>query len=333
MSRKALILGAHGRFGHTALTALDAAGWTTHAFDRARDDLLVAARDAEVIVNGWNLPYARWAADLPALTASVIAAARASGATVVLPGNIYVYGQDLPPVLSAGTPHRATNPLGRIRRDMEGAYRASGVKTVVLRAGDYLDTETSNNWFHRILCAHIAKGRFTYPGPMEVEHAWAFLPDLGAALVRLLDRSEDLPVFADLPFDGHTLTGREMAAALGRIIGRPVRARSMSWAPIGLARPFWPEARHLVQMRYLWQRPHRVDGAALEAVTGPLLRTDLDTALRRASAPLLQNAMSTQTSRWSEAAAAASDVTPITGASSGQMTPAPTTSSPAAGRM
>jgi nucleoside-diphosphate-sugar epimerase len=297
MARTVLILGASGRFGQTAATALDAAGWQVRRFDRARDDLTTAARGADVIVNAWNLPYARWDAEIPRLTASVIEAARGAGAAVMMPGNLYVYGRDLPPVLSAGTPHRATNPLGRIRREMEAAYRASGVKTVVLRAGDFLDTEASGNWFDRVLCARFASGRFSYPGPMDIPHAWAFLPDLGEALARVLDRLEDLPRFSDLPFDGHTATGRDMAAALARITGRPVRAGSMSWLPIQLARPFWPAARHLLEMRYLWQRPHRVDGAALDAVIGPVPRTDLDTALGRAVAPLLQKARSTQTNR------------------------------------
>ncbi|MBF9059547.1 epimerase [Rhodobacterales bacterium HKCCSP123] len=297
MSRTALVLGANGRFGRTAANALGSAGWRVRRFDRSSGDLAAAARDADVIVNGWNLPYARWATEVPRLTAAVIEAARGAGAAVLLPGNLYVYGEDLPPVLSARTPHRAAHPLGRIRRELEAAYRGSGVKTVVLRAGDFLDTEASGNWFDRILCARIAKGKFTYPGPMDVEHAWAFLPDLGAALVRLLDRVEALPDFSDMPFDGHTLTGQDLARALERATAHPIRARTMSWLPIHLARPFWSEAKHLVEMHYLWNRPHRVDGAALEAVIGPLQRTDLDTALRRACAPLLQKVRSTQTNR------------------------------------
>lgn len=297
MTRTALILGASGRFGRAASAALQAAGWTVHAFDRARDDLTTAARGKDLIVNGWNPPYASWATDLPVLAASVIEAARASGATVMIPGNIYVYGTDLPPVLSSDTPHRAQHPLGRLRREMEAAYRDAGVKTIILRAGDFLDTEASGNWFDRILAAKIMRGRFVYPGPTDLDHAWAFLPDLAEALARVAARIDDLPAFTDLGFAGHTATGRQLGEGIGRIIGKPLRVTRMSWLPIQMARPFWPEAKHLIEMRYLWQRPHRIDGTALAELIGPVPHRPLDDALCAAIAPLLQNSRSTQTSR------------------------------------
>jgi nucleoside-diphosphate-sugar epimerase len=297
MTRHALILGSHGRFGRAANTALQAAGWTTHAFDRGRDDLPTAARGAQVIVNGWNLPYARWSAELPGLTEAVIDAARVSGAAVAIPGNLYVYGTDLPAVLLPDTPHRATHPLGRMRREMEERYRAAEVKTVVLRAGDFIDTAASGNWFDRVLAAKVARGRFTYPGPPDIDHAWAFLPDLGVALAEVLDRLDDLPGHCDLSFAGHTASGRQLAEGVGRVTGTPMRIKRMPWWPIHLSRPVWPEARHLIEMRYLWNRPHRVDGTALADLIGPRPQRPLDDALRAAIAPLCQKARSTQTSR------------------------------------
>jgi hypothetical protein len=37
----------------------------------------------------------------------------------------------------------------------------------------------------------------------------------------------------------------------------------MSWKPIYLLSPFWPMARGLIEMRYLWSLPHSVDGTDL----------------------------------------------------------------------
>jgi hypothetical protein len=45
---------------------------------------------------------------VPGLTAKVIAAAKATGAAVMIPGNVYVFGRDLPEVLTPDTPHAAT---------------------------------------------------------------------------------------------------------------------------------------------------------------------------------------------------------------------------------
>ena len=302
MPKTALILGPTGRFGRHMTAALSRHGWHTRAFNRATDDLQKAAEGVDLIVNGWNPKYTDWAAQVPTLTRQVIAAAETSGAAVLLPGNIYVYGQDIPPVIGPETPHRAMHPLGQIRRKMEDAYRDAGVKTVILRAGDYIDTEPSENWFHKIIVAHLAKGRVSYPGPMTLPHAWAFLPDVAEAGVLVADRLEALPVFSDFMFEGYTLTGHELSQALGDAIGQNIKTKRMSWLPIQMARPFWAEAKHLVEMRYLWRRPHRPDGRALARFIQPNFKpTPLHQALQTACAPMLQYSTSTQTRRWSEA--------------------------------
>jgi nucleoside-diphosphate-sugar epimerase len=301
MPKTALILGASGRFGRHMQAALTRHGWQTRAFNRATDTLPEAAKGTDLIVYGWNPRYSQWAAQVPGLTQQVIAAAKSSGAAVLFPGNVYVYGEDLPPVIGPNTPHRATNHLGQIRRQMEQAYRDAGVKTVILRAADYIDTEASENWFHKIIIANLAKGRVSYPGPMDQPHPWAYLPDLAEAGARLAGKLDTLPTFSDFMFEGYTLTGAELAQAIETAIGQPVPARSMSWLPIHLMRPVWAEAKHLVEMRYLWRRPHRCDGSALDKLLPDLHRTPLNEALQKACAPMLQKSTSTQTSRWSEA--------------------------------
>lgn len=287
MTRTALVLGATGRFGRHISDALSRHGWTVRKFERARDTLPDAAMGASLIVNSWNPPYSQWARQVPDLTRQVIAAAQASGAAVMIPGNLYMYGKDLPPVLSPDTPHRTAHHLGKIRLAMEGAYRDAGVKTVILRAGDYIDTEASGNWFDKIIAVNVAKGKFSYPGPLDQLHAWAFLPDVADAGARLVERLDALPVFSEFTFDGVTLTGAEMARAIEQATGQQLRAERMNWVPIHLVRPFWKEAKHLLEMRYLWNRPHSVDGRALEAAIKGYKATPLDEALRQAVKPLL----------------------------------------------
>ncbi len=301
MSKTALILGATGRFGRHMADALTRHGWTVRPFNRAKDDLVQAAEGADLIVNAWNPPYSKWAVLVPDLTKQVIAAAKSSGAAVLIPGNVYVFGEDLPAIIGPDTPHRATNSLGHIRRQLEAAYRDAGVKTIILRAGDYIDTETSENWLHKIIAAKIAKGRFSYPGPLDRPHAWAYLPDLTEAGAMLADRLESLPLFSDYMFEGYTLTGAELAQAVQAATGQPVKAKVMSWMPIHLMRPFWAEAKHLVEMRYLWRRPHQGNGQALAQSLPTVPHTPLKEALQKACAPLLQKSTSTQTNRWSEA--------------------------------
>ncbi|MEM1064844.1 MAG: epimerase [Pseudomonadota bacterium] len=282
MSGTALILGANGRFGSHAAAAFWNACWHVKIFERGRDDLIEEARGADVIVNGWNPGYPDWARAVPQITEAVIEAAAASGATVILPGNVYVFGEDAPARLGAATPHAAENPLGQVRAEMEAAYRSAGVQTIVLRAGDFLDTEASGNWFDKVIARAAPKGWLEYPGPLDAPHAWAYLPDLARAAVALAERRAELPAFTDVPFPGYTLTGQEIAQAAAAALGRPIEARQMCWLPIKLARPVWPLARYLVEMRYLWSKPHWLDGAHFDALVPDFVPTPVPLALRRA---------------------------------------------------
>ena len=279
MTGSVLVLGANGRFGRHAAEAFWNAGWTVALFDRRTDDLTAKARRADVIVNGWNPPYPRWQTEVPSLTDKVIAAARASGATVLLPGNVYTFGKDAPALFGVKTPHRANNPLGQVRTRMEATYRASGVRTIILRCGDFLDTQPSGNWFDRVVAARLPKGPLRYPGALDVPHAWAWLPDVARAAVALAERRNSLPTFADIPFAGYTLTGAELAEACSRALGQPVAVVRMSWLPILALAPVWRMARHLAEMRYLWDKPHRLDPAPLAALLPRFHATPVEEAL------------------------------------------------------
>ncbi|SFK92569.1 epimerase [Shimia haliotis] len=302
MTKTVLILGATGRFGRNAATAFESAGWDVRRFDRSKDTLRQAVHGVQVIVNAWNPPYYDWAAQVPGLHADVIEAARLVDATVIVPGNVYVFGDGNGGTWDVTTPHLAQNPLGKIRRDLEDAYRESGVRTIVLRAGDFLDTEPSGNWFDMIMAPKLAKGVFTYPGATDIDHAWAYLPDLCRAAVQLAEKRDELNRFEDVPFPGYTLSGEKMADRLAAVTGRSISLKKMNWLPIQLARPFWKLAPHLLEMRYLWNMPHRLSGARLNVLLPEFQHTPLERALASTVPPAAlqhptgQNPMSTQTS-------------------------------------
>lgn len=282
MSQTVLVLGASGRFGRNAVASFSKAGWNTRRFDRRTQNLRIAAQGADVIVNAWNPPYTEWARQVPGLHRKVIETAVETGATVIVPGNTYVYGADAPAPWSEKTPHGARNQLGQIRIEMERAYRSSGVRTIMLRAGDFIDTEASGNWFDKIMTARLARGDFVYPGNPDIPHSWAFLPDLTKAAVQLAEKRDVMPDFLDIPFPGYTLTGHEMVAALSRATGRDLRLRKMSWLPIQLARPVWKMAGSLLEMRYLWNTPHWLDGSRFQQEMPGFEETPVDEALRQA---------------------------------------------------
>ncbi len=286
MQQTVLILGGTGRFGRAAAEAFWNAGWRVRVFDRRTDRLPEAAIGADVIVNGWNPPYTQWADLLPGLTDTVIEAARASGATVIQAANVYVYGAGSPETLGPDTPHAARNTLGRLRIAMEDRLRSAGIPVILLRAGDFIDTEGSGNWFDRVLLARLSKGRLEYPGDPDIPHAWAWLPDLGRAAVALAERRATLPRVEEVLFPGYTLTGRELTRLVAGASGRPVRLARFAWWPLYLARPFWRMAGGLIEMRYLWNMAHRLDGTRFAEQVPGFRATPVEEAIAEAVAGL-----------------------------------------------
>jgi len=310
LARTVLVLGANGRFGRAAVHAFAAAGWQVLAQLRRApraplpagvhvvmgDALDVAAlarasQGTQIVVNGLNPLYTEWADKLPPQTAAVLALTRALGATLMLPGNVYNFGRALPALLSEATPFVADHAKAAQRIAVEAALRQAarqdGVRSIVIRAGDFLGD--AGTWADlamlKGLGARLAKGRrghFTHLGPTDLPHAWAWLPDLAATFEHVaalqLAQPGRLAPHTVLHFAGHTLTGEQLQQSIETALGQPLQRAALPWWTLRLASPFVPLLRALLQMRYLWQRPHQLDGRALSALlaeTGPVPHTPL----------------------------------------------------------
>lgn len=296
MSSTVLILGASGRFGRHAEAAFAAAGWSVRTFKRGTDKLPAAAQGVDVIVNAWNPEYPDWQKLLPRLHKEVADAAAKSGATVLLPGNVYVFGPETATPWSEVSAHAAQNPLGAIRRQIEDGYRQAGARTVILRAGDFLDDRASGNWFDRVMTAKLGNGVFTYPGNPDIAHAWAYLPDLARAAVALSTIRDRLPACFDVPFPGYTLSGEDIKRQLQDLIGQSISLKQMSWLPIQLIAPVWRMGACLLEMRYLWDTPHSLDGGLFSKTLPAFEHTPAPVAFAQTLQGLGFKARSTQTS-------------------------------------
>jgi nucleoside-diphosphate-sugar epimerase len=308
MAGTVVVLGAKGRFGRAAVEAFVDAGWSVTALARSwagsppnpqvtkvegdafdRIALQRACMGAEIIVNAVNPPYANWRRDIPKLTKSVIAAAKATKATIMLPGNVYNYGEGMPEKLIETTPQAAKAGKGKLRTQMEAAYAdagRSGVRTIVLRGGDFIEGTNTGNWFDDQIAVNIGKGRVMYPGPLDRVHAWAYLPDMARAMAGLAAKHKDFGEFEAFGFSGYSLTGSELIHALSRAAGRELKIGQMNWAMIDILGLVLRSLREVAQMRYLWQVPHALDGTKLARHLPDFVPTPLDIALQQSLAGL-----------------------------------------------
>jgi len=312
-SRAVIVLGANGRVGRVLVRAFAGAGWRVYAQARraledaaggrvialriGADDtaaLALAAPDATVVVNAMNPLYTRWDTDALPLNDRAIALARRLGATLMLPGNVYNYGSPIPEWISESTPQRPVNPKGHIRARMEAAMRVPGLRSIVVRAGDFYGGPGKGTWIDQVILKDIARGRITYPGPLDRAHSWTYLPDLAQAFVQLAERREQLNAHETFHFPGHTVTGADFVAAITRASRRAgllaaqasPRIAGLPWPLIRAIGLVYPLMRELARMSYLWREPHGLVSERLARVLGTIPHTPLDEALARTVAEL-----------------------------------------------
>ncbi len=279
MTKTVLILGSSGKIGRHAAEAFTRAGWQVRRYDRKANDMVRAARGVDVIVNGLNPPkYHDWKNLIPAITKQVIEAARASGATVLIPGNVYNFGER-GGEWSESTPQLPNSRKGKIRVDMERAYRDAGVQTIVLRAGNFIDPYHNEDVMSLLHLRSIRSGKVMAAGDPRAMQAYCYLPDWARAAVALAEIREQLAPFEDVPLGGHAFSVEQLTTHLSERLSTPLKVTQFPWWVLSLCSPFWELAREMLEMRYLWSTPHWLSSDKLERLLPDFRTTPLDTVM------------------------------------------------------
>lgn len=305
--KSALVIGATGSVGGEVAAALLVHGWRVRGLHRdparaAREavgldaiewvkgdamsaaEVTAAAQGAQLIVHGASPPgYRNWAGLAVPMLEATIAAAKATGARILFPGNVYNYGPDAFPMMAEDAPQNPRTRKGAIRVAMERRLESASVRTLVVRAGDFFGPVSASSFLTEGM---VAKDKplksVAYPGPREIRHAWAYLADLAETMARLADIEATLPDHAAYHFGGHQITGDEMIAALERVAGRRLTVKRFPWLALRALAPFVEMLRELSEMRYLWDNTVLLDNAKLVKTLGAEPHTPLETALRTA---------------------------------------------------
>jgi nucleoside-diphosphate-sugar epimerase len=308
MTRQALIIGATGAFGSHAAAALIKHGWSVRALARDPDaarvrapampidwvkgdamdppSVLAAAAGAQLIVHAVNPPgYRNWAGTVLPMIEATIAAAKANGARILVPGNVYNFAPDAGGAIAEDATQAPVTRKGAIRVEMERRLRAAseeGVRVLMLRAGDFFGAGGANSALDWLVLKRKGRAAAMFrPGPGKVRRAFAYLPDLAETAARLLDREADLGAFEVFHFAGHFISLDELVAAVRRASGRPgLPTLPFPWALMGLMSPWDETLRELMEMRYLWRSPIGLSNARLTSFLGDEPQTPLITALR-----------------------------------------------------
>jgi nucleoside-diphosphate-sugar epimerase len=284
--------------GYAAAEAFRDAGWRVKSLVRpgrsgiaprgtevvevvTRDAAVEAARGSTVVLNALNPALTLWQRDALSHAYAGIAAAESNGATLLFPGNVWNYGRSMPAVLDENTPMQPTMRKGRLRAEMEQRIREAcdrGMRAIVLRAGDFFGSGRGS-WFDLVVVKELQRNRITYPGPENVVHPWAYVPDLAETMVRLAERRDAFGGFETFGFPGHTVTGRELIDAIETATGNTFNVRHINWWMLKTFGRLMAVGRELAEFDYLWKMPHRIDGTKLNAAIGAVPHTPLNKAV------------------------------------------------------
>ena len=208
MSQTHIVLGASGAVGKAVIQALQAKEVNVIAVARSkkRNDIpcrtadLLIAEQALMAVQGAThvylcvgLPYNKevWRRDFPLIMKNVIAACKATEAKLVYLDNIYMYGPaPLSVPFDETHPQHPTTHKGKARKQttdlLLSAIEKGEIKALVGRAADFYGPGAINSPFYISFLDRMLQGKtpqsIAFPG---VKHTYAYVPDLGRALVEL----------------------------------------------------------------------------------------------------------------------------------------------------
>ena len=307
MSSTVLITGAYGRLGQAALSEFASRGWVIHTLVRTAgkrvsataapnsqihefvgdvcdfDAFKTAATGCDVILHAANPSYEHWSNVLPESTQNLINVAAAVDATIVMPGNVYPYGESMPPVLRPTTPHVPSCEHGQLRADLEAslcrAAQQQDVQTLLVRAGNYIDGRDTGNWFESYLCRDLSKGKFMYPGATDVECAWVYLPDVAKVMAQVAELRSELNHYEDIGIPGFSVNGLELFNAVEKVVGKPLTRTTLPWFMVKILGYVLPKMKAVYELRYLFFVPHSVDGARLKEVLPLFESTSIEETL------------------------------------------------------
>ena len=241
-----------------------------------------AASGAATVYQAMNPPYDQWASVFPALQAGAVAAAKATGATLVSVENLYMYGSSAP--ITEGSPIKPVSKKGLVREAMArelDAVRASGeLRVLQLRSADYYGPGVTASALSEMCFGNLVKGKKpTVFGSPSQPHSYAYIEDVGRAAAELGTRGE-VPDGVWIAPHAPALTQGRMAEKACAVCGMPGKVSVISPFMMRLAGMFSVDARESVEMLYEFTEPFIVDSSRIERELG-LEPTQTDEGLRR----------------------------------------------------
>lgn len=239
--------------------------------DRAAE----ALRDATTVFLCAQPAYHRWTTEYRPLQDAVLRACERAGAVLIATENLYGYGAGVGAIgspITESTALAASTRKGAVRaeawRDLADAHATGRVRCGAVRASDFFGPTVRESAFgERFFGALVAGKPASVFGPVDRRHSATYVPDLAAAMVRLVERPELLGRAWLAPTAPATSVA-ELIDQAAAAAGVRARHRRLSRPMLRLAGLFIPAARETIEMLYQWEGDLTVDTTATEEALG-----------------------------------------------------------------
>jgi nucleoside-diphosphate-sugar epimerase len=229
-----------------------------------------AAQGAQVVYQTLNPPYHQWVELFPALQASVLAAAQATGTRLVSMENVYLYGPPKGQPLTENRPDTAQTKKGKLRagmaRELLAANQAGNVQVAIGRASDYFGPRggAQSMLGDRVIPAALAGKTASVLGDPDQPHTYTYLPDIGEGLATLGEHPDAPGEVWHLPNDPNTRTTRQLVDTIYQLAGQPkTKLRSTPALLLRALGVVNPTVRELLELQYEFEEPFIVDSTKI----------------------------------------------------------------------
>ena len=241
------------------------------------DRLTELTEGADTLFTTAAPPYHRWPEQFPILSASLLGAARRTGAAYVMLGNLYAYGPVSGPI-GPDFPLAATGPKGRARARVWEDAAASGVKVTEVRAAQFYGAGAFSV-FSLMVQRQVLEGRLALvPQELDVPHSYSAIGDTARTLVAASRNEQAYGRAWHVPTS--TLSVRALAVRLAELAGAPEpRMEEMTERDLTLlafTEPLWAEMHEVLTKP---GHPFVIDYSETEKILG-VSATPVDDVLR-----------------------------------------------------
>lgn len=235
----------------------------------ATKDLETFLAGTDVLVHAVNVPFTEsWSAAVTGLLDAAIAACARTGARLVYPANVWVFGRGTRGVrVAEDVPPSPCSEKGRTRARNEATLRASQARWSIVRLPEFYGPHVTTLTGPPLRNLVLGKTA-TWFGDPDLEVELVFMPDAARTLVDVALAADTEREVFHLP-GASAITPRRFFDEAARQAGGRARFRALPTWTVKLAAPFSVSARGFADILHLWEDPILLDGSKVEARFAP----------------------------------------------------------------